>query len=82
MRVVRAMHCDRPCRQAVETLCELLRTLLSCVRLDHPPEVAHHAEMAVLEMAVLEMAVLERVVGYYYCGGGGFELFLFRYCWF
>ncbi len=53
---------------ALETLCELLRTLLSCVRLDHPPEVAHHAEMAVLacieefEGGVVPMQVLEELL--------------------
>lgn len=32
---------------ALETLCDLIRTLLTCVNLDHPPEVAAHAELAV-----------------------------------
>jgi len=32
---------------ALETLCELLRTLLHCAHVDHPPEVAAHAELAV-----------------------------------
>jgi hypothetical protein len=53
---------------ALETLCELLRTLLSCVRVDHPPEVAHHAEMAVLacieefEGGVVPIQVLEELL--------------------
>lgn len=33
---------------ALETLCDLIRTLLTCVRPDHPPEVASHAELAIV----------------------------------
>ena len=32
---------------ALDTLCDLIRTLLNCVNLDQPPEVAAHAELAV-----------------------------------
>ena len=32
---------------ALDALCDLLRTLLTCVHVDHPPEVAAHAELAV-----------------------------------
>lgn len=38
---------DEEGESALETLCELIRTLLNCVHVDHPPEVAAHAEMAV-----------------------------------
>ena len=33
---------------AQEVLCDLLRALLTCVRPDHPPEVASHAELAIV----------------------------------
>ncbi len=33
--------------QALETLCELIKTILTCVHVDHPPEVGQHAESAV-----------------------------------
>lgn len=32
---------------ALETLCELIKTILTCVHVDHPPEVGQHAEAAV-----------------------------------
>lgn len=32
---------------ALETLCELIKTILTCVHVDHPPEVGQHAESAV-----------------------------------
>lgn len=33
--------------EALETLCELIKTILTCVHVDHPPEVGQHAESAV-----------------------------------
>ena len=58
---------------ALETLCELIRTLLNCVHVDHPPEVASHAELAV--SACLEefegsvpLPILEEVLTCVGCG--------------
>jgi len=34
-------------QEALEILCDLIRTIITCVHVDHPPEVAAHAEVAV-----------------------------------
>ncbi|EED91434.1 hypothetical protein THAPSDRAFT_262697, partial [Thalassiosira pseudonana CCMP1335] len=34
-------------KEALEMLCELIKTILQCVSVDHPPEVVAHAEIAI-----------------------------------
>ncbi|KAL7541882.1 hypothetical protein ACHAXR_011327 [Thalassiosira sp. AJA248-18] len=60
-------------QSALETLSELIRTLLNCVHVDHPPEVASHAEMAVAACmeefeGSVPLEILEEVL---VCVGGG-----------
>lgn len=40
--------CLNVAADAQEVLCDLIRALLTCVRPDHPPEVASHAELAIV----------------------------------
>ncbi|KAL9188826.1 hypothetical protein ACHAXT_007204 [Thalassiosira profunda] len=58
---------------ALETLCELVRTLLHCAHVDHPPEVAAHAELAVAACIEefegnIPVPILEEILT---CVGGG-----------